>query len=137
WTMPGEVEIMTLPEMEATFDIKKMRLSGAAFDMKKLDWINGEYIRKLSDEDLTKRIEDYLVDHPAIDKVAKLTPLIKDRIKKLSDFIPLTDFLFSLPEYDLAPFKQIKIDEMSHNIKEILPIILQTLDKMSRPWNVA
>ena len=131
WTMPDEKEIMSLSEMEQTFDIKKMRLSGAAFDYNKLDWINGEYIRKMTDEELTKRLQDYLVDHPAKEKIAPVVPLIKERIKKLSDFIPLTDFLFEKPEYDMAQFQKVK----SKNQKEELHRISEQLEQMKIPWD--
>ena len=131
WTMPDEKEIMSLSEMEQTFDIKKMRLSGAAFDYNKLDWINGEYIRKITDEELTKRLQDYLVDHPAKEKIAPVVPLIKERIKKLSDFIPLTDFLFEKPEYDMAQFQKVK----SKNQKEELHRISEQLEQMKIPWD--
>ncbi|MBI3485932.1 glutamate--tRNA ligase [Candidatus Daviesbacteria bacterium] len=57
WTFPEEKEIMSLTEMEKEFDLKKMRLSPAAFNMEKFEWINGEYIRKLSEEELLKRLQ--------------------------------------------------------------------------------
>lgn len=131
WTMPDEKEIMSLEEMEQTFDIKKMRLSGAAFDYNKLDWLNAEYIRKMSDEELTKRLQDYLVDHPAKEKIAPIVPLIKERIKKLSDFIPLTDFLFEKPEYDMAVFKKLKITDLKLTIEKML----EKLEHMKTPWD--
>lgn len=130
WTMPDEKEIMSISEMEKVFEIKKMRVSPAAFDMTKLEWINGEYIRKMSDEELVKRLQNYLVDHPVKDKIAPLTPLIKERIKKLSDFIPLTSFIFESAEYDLKVFEKINIDDK----KQVLEKILEKLGEMKEPW---
>lgn len=131
WTMPGEEELMSLSEMEQVFDIKKMRLSGAAFDHNKLDWVNGEYIRKMTDEQLTERLEQFLVDHPAKDKIAVLVPLVKDRIKKLSDFIPLTNFIFVQPEYDVEVFAKLKIP----HLKDVLQAVCETLEQLPEPWD--
>jgi glutamyl-tRNA synthetase len=57
-------------------------------------------------------------------------PLIKERIKKLSDFVPLTDFLWEKPEYDKAQFKKLKIKDQ----KLVLERILEKLKQFKRPW---
>lgn len=130
WTMPGDREIMSLSEMEELFDLKKMRLSGAAFDTNKLDWLNGEYIRQMDDKELAKRLEEYLVEHPSIKKLNELVPLVKTRIKKLSDFVLLTDFIFNDPEYDMTVFDKVRLEDT----KGILESIAKTLEEMPTPW---
>lgn len=130
WTFPEDKEIMSLKDMEENFDLKKMRLSPAAFNMEKFEWMNGEYIRNLLDEELLKRLQEFLVDHPDKDKIEKVVPLIKDRIKKLSEFIPLTDFLFNTPEYDIKVFEKLNIK----NPKEVLGKVLEKLTNMEKPW---
>ncbi len=130
WTMPGDREIMSLPEMEELFDIHRMRLSGAAFDINKLDWLNGEYIRQMDDKELEKRLEEYLVEHPSVRKLKELVPLIKTRIKKLSDFVLLTDFIFHDPEYDMTVFDKVKLEDT----EGVLEKIAQTMEEMSQPW---
>jgi glutamyl-tRNA synthetase len=77
WTPPGDREIWSMKELEEAFDLSKMRKSPAAFDMAKLEWFNGEYLRALSDEELTQRLEDYLVDHPKKELIANLLPLLR------------------------------------------------------------
>lgn len=131
WTMPDEKEKMTLKAMEQTFDLSKMRKSPAAFDITKLEWMNGEYIREMSDEALEKRLDEYLVDHPSKGKLTPIIPLVKDRIKKLSDFIPLTFFFFEDPEYDTEVFNKLKIN----NLKEVLTKVLEVINKMNKPWD--
>ncbi len=134
WTMPDDREIMTIKEMEAFFDLSKMRPSAAAFDLNKLEWINGEYIRAMSDLDLGKRLLAFLVDpHFSEDKVVKLVPLVKERIKKLSDFVALTDFIFDAPEYDLSVFKKLNVEKAGRT-KEVLAAIKQAAEKLSKPW---
>lgn len=139
WTPNDDKEIMSMEQMIEEFDLSKVRKSAAAFDINKLEWINGEYIRKMSDEHLTKRLQEFLVDHPSKDKqslrsndlkIGSVVPLIKERIKKLSDFVPLTDFLWEKPEYDLEIFNKLKIEES----KKVLEQIKDSLEKMEKPW---
>lgn len=130
WSHPENKETFSLEEMIKVFDFKNFNQASAFFDETKLEWMNGEYIRKMPDEELTKRLQEFLVDHPARNKIAPIVPLIKERIKKLSDFIPLTDFLFEKPEYDLAQFEKLKIKDL----KLALEKTLQTLDSLKKPW---
>ncbi|MBI2085728.1 glutamate--tRNA ligase [Candidatus Daviesbacteria bacterium] len=134
WNHPDGQEIFPLKEFEKAFELEPFKVEvkpqGARFDIRKLEWMNGEYIRKMSDSELTKRLEDFLVDHPAKDKIASLVPLIKERIKKLSDFVPLTGFLWEKPEYDTAEFNKVKTE----NKKEILQKVSEKLEKMEKPW---
>ncbi|MBI4035453.1 glutamate--tRNA ligase [Candidatus Daviesbacteria bacterium] len=134
WNHPTGQEIFSLKEFEKAFELEPFKVmvksQGARFDIKKLEWMNGEYIRMMSDLELAKRLEDFLVDHPAKDKIVSLVPLVKERIKKLSDFIPLTNFLWEKPEYDMEEFNKIKID----NKTEVLQKILEKLEMMKKPW---
>lgn len=130
WSHPKGKEIFSLDEMIEVFDFKDFNPSSAFFDEAKLEWINGEYIRRMSDKELEKRLDEYLVDHPAKGKLGLIIPLVKERIKKLSDFIPLTDFFFIPPEYDLEVFKKLKIK----NQIEVLTKTIQVLEKMDKPW---
>ncbi|MDD2822853.1 MAG: glutamate--tRNA ligase [Candidatus Daviesbacteria bacterium] len=135
WNHPDGKEIYDLKELEKAIDINSPKIinitsQAPRFDLKKLEWMNGEYIRKMSDEDLTKRLEDFLVDHPAPEIIAPLVPLVKERIKKLSDFILLTNFITEAPEYDMEVFKRIKVE----NQKDVLQNIYEELQKMEKPW---
>lgn len=139
WTTSNGKEILSLEEMIKEFDLKDIHISNPVFDLIKLEWMNGEYIRKMSDEELTKRLQEFLVDHPALDKIALVVPLIKERIKKLSDFIPLTNFLWEEAEYDIEVFKKIKIENKqslrSEDLqKEVLQQIYEEMRKMEKPW---
>lgn len=135
WTPPSGQEIISLEEMIKEFDLKDVHIAPAIFDFQKLDWMNGEYIRKMSDEDLTKRLQEFLVDHPAKTRIAEVVPLIKERITKLSDFVPLTDFIWEKPEYDMEVFKKIKIDPPAGKQKVILEKILGVMETLPQPWN--
>ncbi|OGE44293.1 hypothetical protein A3B45_02950 [Candidatus Daviesbacteria bacterium RIFCSPLOWO2_01_FULL_39_12] len=138
WTPKNNREILSLNEMIKMFDLADVHLSNPVFDVTKLEWMNGEYIRKTQNSKLKTQILEYLKylaggaipDHPTEGEVAKLTPLVKDRIKKLSDFIPLTDFIWEKCEYDMAVFEKLGIK----NLGEILDKIIYTLEEMKQPW---
>ncbi len=130
WSHLSGSEIISLDEMISSFDLGDINLASPIFDITKLEWMNGEYIRQMSDGELTQRLEDFLVDHPGKGKLAPLIPLIKERIKKLSDFVPLTDFFFVKPEYDLEVFNRLKIDDLGLKIKKVL----EEMESLDRPW---
>ncbi|MCL5784091.1 MAG: glutamate--tRNA ligase [Patescibacteria group bacterium] len=141
WTPPEGKELMSLDEMVKSFDLKKIHVSNPIFDITKLEWMNGEYIRKTQNSKLKTQIFQYTrdlsggaltpEDHPTEEEIEKLVPLVKERIKKLSDFIPLTDFLWEKPEYDMEVFKKIKVADQ----KMVLEKIATTLESLPRPWN--
>lgn len=130
WSHPKGKDIFSLDEFVEKFEIKDLKPVGPVFDITKLEWMNGEYIRKMSDDQLLGRLEQFLVDHPAKEKIAKVVPLVKERLKKLSDFVPLTDFLFERVEYDLAVFQTLNIKD----IKETLTQVSEILKSMQIPW---
>lgn len=137
WSHPEDKEIFDLSEMVKLFNFKDINASSAYFDIQKLEWLNGEYIRKSPDSNLKTQIKDYLkaisggvLDHPTDEELDQLIPLVKDRMKKLSDFVPLTDFLFEKVEYDIAQFQKLNIK----NQKETLKKVVEALEKMPQPW---
>lgn len=130
WSPPSGKEILSLEEMIGEFQLDDVHVSPAVFDITKLEWMNGEYIRKMSDEELTKKLQEFLVDHPAKERIAPVVPLVKERIKKLSDFIPLTDFLFEKPEYDKAQFEKLNIKDVTDSLERVL----SKLETMDKPW---
>ncbi|OGE42725.1 hypothetical protein A3A45_03575 [Candidatus Daviesbacteria bacterium RIFCSPLOWO2_01_FULL_36_8] len=140
WSHPEGKETFSLEDMIKVFDFKNFNNASAYFDETKLEWMNGEYIRNMSNEELTKRLQEFLVDlsggalaksdHPTEEELRKIVPLIKERIKKLSDFVPLTDFLFEKPEYEKEVFNKLNIK----NLKESLEKTLKTMEEMKKPW---
>lgn len=131
WTPKDGKEILSMEEMINQFDLKDVHISNPVFDITKLEWMNGEYIRNLSNEELTKRLREFLVDHPAKDKITPLVPLIKERIKKLSDFVPLTNFFFEKVEYERGVFQNLKIKDQNG----VLIRVLEVLNSLEKPWN--
>ena len=93
-------EIMSLDEYIAEFDPKDMSLNSVAFDMKKLDWINGVYIRRLDLATLKEKIKSFLSREISDTKLDQLLPLVRERLVTLKDFDELTSFFFKIDEYD-------------------------------------
>ncbi len=129
WSPGGEQEIFTIDEMIKAFDLKGISKSPAIFDPKKLDWLNGEYIRKLSPEAFYEKALPYLkeaIKNENID-LAKVANLLHDRCEKLMDIPEQLDFIDALPSYtpDLYCHKKMKTNEENSltSLQAILPVL--------------
>ena len=100
WSHPEEKEIFSLDEFTKLFSLERVRKTGPIFDKDKLDWINGEYLRKLSDSELVDKIWEFYSGKYSKGEIAKINPLIKERIKTLSEFETLAGFFFEEQEVD-------------------------------------
>ncbi len=106
WSHPEEKEVFGLEEFIKFFDLKDLLPAGPVFNLEKLDWLNGVYIRKIQDSSLKNQIfEFYQKKYPA-DLINQTIPLIKDRIKKLSDYQALAGFFFETPKINKNLFEK-------------------------------
>ncbi|HKC05201.1 MAG TPA: glutamate--tRNA ligase [Patescibacteria group bacterium] len=94
WAPKDNRELFTLEDFVKNFDPNGFQKGNPVFNREKLDWFNGEYIRKLSDEDLFDRVSKIVDKTWDPDKVRKMIPLAKDRMKRINDFISLAGFVF-------------------------------------------
>ncbi|MCM2679320.1 glutamate--tRNA ligase [Echinimonas agarilytica] len=101
WSMPDEREKFNLTDMIENFDMKRVSLGGPVFDVDKLKWLNGLWMREeLTDEELAQRMVDWALNR---DTLLSLIPEAKGRLETFSDFTPLMGhFVSGLPEYDPA-----------------------------------
>ena len=100
WSMPDEREKFTLTEMEQAFDIKRVSLGGPIFDLEKLNWLNGLWIREdLSLDELAQRLRGWALNRDMLDKIL---PHAQSRMTTLADFVPLSAYLVS-GELPLSP----------------------------------
>ncbi|HSM38076.1 MAG TPA: glutamate--tRNA ligase [Candidatus Limnocylindrales bacterium] len=107
WSPGTEEEIFTLDELAERFEIGEVHKAGAVFDADRLDYLNGVYIRNLTDEQLALRLRPFLGDGLDDESVLRLVPLIKERLVRLSDATELVAFLVETDEqvavlYDVA-----------------------------------
>ncbi|HEV2140417.1 MAG TPA: glutamate--tRNA ligase family protein, partial [Candidatus Dormibacteraeota bacterium] len=96
WNPGTEQELFTLDELVQLFSFDRVQHAGARFDWEKLNWINGEYIRKLSVDELTERLKP-LVPQVDADTLRKAAPALQTRLHKLAQAIDYLDFLWTNP----------------------------------------
>jgi glutamyl-tRNA synthetase len=98
WSHPQQKEIFTLDEFIRVFDLKDIKIVGPAFDPVKLEWMNGEYIRKTQNSKLKTQILEFYKNYHgkklSEKMVEKTIPLVKERLKKLSDYWFYCQFFF-------------------------------------------
>jgi len=105
WSPGGDREVIGLDEAVRIFDINNMKGVQAKFDIAKLRWMDGEYIAAKSDEELLARIKEFMGEadlkyKASDDMLSKAVRLYKVRVKTLSEFVQLTDYLFT-DDYDI------------------------------------
>ena len=106
WSYKDNSQLLSLEELVKIFNYENIQKQNCIFDQKKLDWFNGQYIRMKSDEELIKLLKPFT---PRDDKklMARIVPLIKERITTLSEFSQLAGFFFARPKVDLALFEKL------------------------------
>jgi glutamyl-tRNA synthetase len=125
WHPKNDQEIWSLAELEKNFSLEGMGASPAVFDIEKLNYYNGYYIRQKSLPELTALCEPYLKaagrEIQDQKQLEQFVGLAQDRLKKLSDIVELTDFLFTLPEYDhnLLCWKSQTLPEALAKLQEV------------------
>jgi len=93
WSMPDEREKFSLDDMQAAFDIDRVSLGGPIFDVEKLKWLNGLWLRENFDnEQLKERLKAWLWNDVTLDKIL---PHAQGRMEVLSDFVPMSSYLLS------------------------------------------
>jgi glutamyl-tRNA synthetase len=110
YSMPDEREVFTFAEMSAEFDWSRVNVVGPIFNLDKLNWLNGHYIRALSVEDLADRILAQLILSGSIqgeptdaqrEIIRAATPLVQERMQVLSEAPDMLGFLLT-PDADLV-----------------------------------
>jgi glutamyl-tRNA synthetase len=107
WNPGGEKEIYSLEEFVDAFDIHKIHKTDlVAFDRKKLDWYNSQYIMRKTDTELAQILSKYAPKGANSELLGKIAPLVKERMKRLSEFQELAGFFFSEPQPDSTLFSK-------------------------------
>lgn len=118
WNPGDNKEIMSMQEMIDLFDLKDVNTASPIFDPKKLDWMNGEYIRKSEVSTLKSQIISQNQKVTEIDDktLEQLIPLAQTRMTTLNDFYPLVQFLIEHKTLDLSDQEK----EVAKTLKEKL-----------------
>jgi nondiscriminating glutamyl-tRNA synthetase len=103
WHPQDDREILSLDELVAAFDLSRVQKAGAIFDEQKLDWLNGEYIKKLSDEallDLALPILSSAGFTPERAFALRVVAAVRDRLQTVGEIVEYASFFFTLPAYE-------------------------------------
>ena len=102
WNPSGDQEIYTLDEMIQAFDLGNVNKSGAIFNLEKLDWMNREYLKRLSSEEYLKLTRPFVADLTFDSELAdRVVLMVRDRISRPSDVTDLArPFLVSAMNYE-------------------------------------
>ena len=128
WSPENNQEIFSLDELVKEFNYKNISKSPAVFDMVKLKWMNGEYIKAMDFDKFYERALPYLKEaiHKDLD-LKKIASQVKTRIEVFPEIKELIDFYEEVPEYDTQMYchKKMKTtEETSLNLlKEVLPLL--------------
>jgi len=133
WVPKVDSEILSLEEMINFFDLKDITQTNPIFNPGKIDWFNGQYIRKKSDKALLELLKPFLQPEIKPELAAKILPLVKDRLVKLSDWQELTNFFIHAPEkYDEKGLTQ---KHEKNDVKKVLERGIELSNKLKLPWN--
>lgn len=126
YSLPSEAEKFSLDEMIKSFDIKRVSLGGPVFDIEKLYWLNGEYLRAMSPEQLKAKILAWASDD---DKLTAIAKAIQPRINVLSDAVNWAGFYFqNLPNVRAEDFTHKSLDD--ETLLEILYLATWQLEAL-------
>ena len=128
WSPEDNTEIMSLDELIKKFDYHHINKSPAVFDIVKLKWMNGEYIKAMDNEKFYELAMPYIKKVITKDlDLKKILDLVKTRIEILPDLEEQVDFFEELPDYDIAMYTHKKMKTNSENslevLKEMLPVL--------------
>lgn len=134
WNPGTDQEIFSLDELKKCFSAERLNKSPAIFDIVKLTWMNGCYIRELSAEKFHELAMPYYEKYLTRKLDLKmLSSVLQPRIETLNDIIAQTDFLEKMPDYDLALYANKKMKTDTEVAKQSLALALPALREV-RDW---
>jgi glutamyl-tRNA synthetase len=113
-------DIFSLPEMLEKFDFQRISLGGPVFDLTKLKWLNGEYLRALTPDAFFAALRATLFSD---DHLRRIAPLVQTRIETLAQFGESTDFFF---KDDVMPAPEVFLPK-KHTLEETLAFAAEQL----------
>lgn len=128
WHPKGDNEILSLDKLVKEFFIDGIGISPAIFDIEKLNYYNGYYIRQKRNEELVNLCKPYLeeanynLNNTHLDRIVTVN---SDRLKTLSDIVTTSAFFFTELNYDpnLLLWKNLTLEDVKNNLQEIISIL--------------
>ncbi len=132
WSMPDDREKFTLQEMIDHFTLDRISMGGPVFDLDKLNWLNGLWVRELTEDQFAERVAKWAINSEFL---RKIIPLVQVRTEKLSDLGNLTPHFFQ-GLLNLTP-EQLAVKKLEpQEMQRLLTVILWELEK-EPAWNTA
>ncbi|WP_303001106.1 glutamate--tRNA ligase [uncultured Eubacterium sp.] len=133
WSPEDNQEIFSLDELIKNFDYHKVNKSPSVFDITKLKWMNGEYIKAMDNEKFYEMARPYVKEVIKKDlNLETIMGMVKTRIETFPEIGDMIDFFQELPEYSPEMYTHKKMKTNSENsleiLKELLPILEETDD---------
>ena len=133
WSPEDNQEIFSLDELIKNFDYHKVNKSPSVFDITKLKWMNGEYIKAMDNEKFYEMARPYVKEVIKKDlNLETIMDMVKTRIETFPEIGDMIDFFQVLPEYSPEMYTHKKMKTNSENsleiLKELLPILEETDD---------
>lgn len=130
WSPKDNQEILSVSELIEKFSLENVHQANPVFDIQKLEWMNGEYIKRQSDEKLLELVARFWIDAGLVsvadcskrkEWLLKIAGLLKERCKKLTDFVDLGRFFFTseLEYEEKAVEKQFKNPEVAQKLTKL------------------
>ncbi len=130
WSMPDGRETFSLDEFIAAFTWDRVVAGGPIFDIKRLDDLNGQYIRMLSTDELIEQLAPFTPAGADPALMRQIIPLVHTRMNRLSEFTALAGFFFQEPTYDIALLTEQKLGpERSYALLGQAYDLLQRIDR--------
>ncbi len=128
WSPSSDNEIFSLEELVKEFDYHRISKSPAVFDMVKLRWMNGEYMKKMDDDKFYEMALPYLKEVITRDlDFHKIAAMVKTRIEVFPDIKDQVDFFEKVPEYETSMYvhKKMKTNEETslQVLREVQPLL--------------
>jgi glutamyl-tRNA synthetase len=124
WSFGGDREKFTLAEMVENFSFDRVAPGGPVFDLEKLSWLNGLYIRDLPSHELVRRLRSWLLSD---EHLMRVTELVRERIRRFDEYIPATEFFFA-GDLDYVPVKG-ELVPKGRTAREIATFLSELVDE--------
>jgi glutamyl-tRNA synthetase len=129
WHPVEDREVLTSSELIKEFSLERTQKAGAIFNPEKLDWFNTHYLRSMSADEFIKISKDFWPTHWTENILRKAMPLVRDRLKNLSELSESGDLFFKLGDYESKLLIWKKADEAS--AKNSLDLLIKELENLS------
>ena len=127
WSMPDERTLFTMREFRQAFSLERLSLGGAVFDIDKLNWLNGQYMRALDVEAFMDRLAGWALNR---ERLSALAPLLQVRTQRFSDLAPqVAHLLGDRPPLQAADFVHKKLEP--EQVGEILFRVSRAADALT------